>query len=98
MSLLTHASTLTLPLRKAWDKIAKQEAGIAQCVGCEEGYRARIKDVVRSVIATGVAVAGVTKWIEDGAQPEGLEAEVPLEGVYHAWWVVPKLKKRGSRS
>ena len=46
-----------------------------------------MKNVVRSVIASSIAVSTVRK---GGIGGHLLKAEVPEKG-YHEWWVVPKV-------
>ena len=78
--------------RGTWDKVMKSEPAAAQCVGCEDAWRASIKEVLKSAIAVGVAAAGLRKWVKEGGKGGGREIKVEVgEGMYHAWWIVPKI-------
>lgn len=75
--------------------MGKSSAETARCVGCEVEWRARVKDVIRSVIFAGIAIAAVKKWVgEGGRRGSGRMLEVDEEGAkgYHDWWVVPKIR------
>ncbi|MCJ1415382.1 hypothetical protein MMC32_001714 [Xylographa parallela] len=90
-SLLETAELATKIARKEWEAVSKSSAIIARCQGCEKEWRVKQKDVLRSVIAVGIAVAGVRKWVAGGMQAGKLKVEVDEKG-YHDWWVVPKVK------
>ena len=80
--------------RKEWEVISKTPAEIARCIGCEEAWRAGTKDVLRSLIAGGIAVATVRKWVaeERGKGKRGKKLKVDLGGKrYSDWWIVPKV-------
>ena len=68
---------------------------MARCVGSEEEWRARVKDVIRSCIAGAIVAAGVKKWVIAGCSEGELKVDVPgvadEGGRYHAWWAVPKI-------
>ena len=90
-SLLEAAELATKIARKEWEAVSKSSAIIARCQGCEKEWRVKQKDVLRSVIAVGIAVAGVRKWVAGGMRAGKLKVEVDEKG-YHDWWVVPKVK------
>ncbi|MCJ1390800.1 hypothetical protein MMC18_003661 [Xylographa bjoerkii] len=90
-SLLEAAELATKIARKEWEAVSKSSAETARCQGCENEWRAKQKDVLRSVITVGIAVAGVRKWVAGGMKAGKLKVEVDEKG-YHDWWVVPKVK------
>ena len=90
-SLLEAAELGTKIARKEWDAVGKSSAETARCQGCEKEWRAKQKDVLRSVIAVGIAVAGLRKWVAEGMEAGKLKVEVD-EKSYHDWWVVPKVR------
>jgi len=91
---LAFLDTAELSVRAAradWDAVSKYRAEAAQCRGCEKEWRAKIKDILRSVIAAGIATATVKKVVMAGKDAKAtLVAEIPDQG-YHDWWVVPKI-------
>ena len=100
---LTRIELLLKQSRKEWETIAKAPAEMARCRGCEDAWRAGVKNVQRSVIMAGIAVAGVRKWVEGGRERgEMLVVDVGENGNananakgngkgYHDWWDVPRL-------
>ncbi|MCJ1285332.1 hypothetical protein MMC26_004672 [Xylographa opegraphella] len=90
-SLLEAAELATKIARKEWEAVSKSSAETARCQGCEKEWKVKQKDVLRSVIAVGIAVAGVRKWIAGGMEAGKMKVEVDEKG-YHDWWVVPKVK------
>jgi len=90
-SLLEAAELATKIARKEWDAVSKSSAETARCQGCEKEWRAKQKDVLRSVIAVGIAVSAVRKWVVGGMKAGKLKVEIDEKG-YHDWWVVPKVK------
>ena len=90
-TLLNSAELATKIARKEWEAISKSSVETARCHGCEPGWRAGQKDVQRSVIALGIAVAGVKKWVTEGRNEGRLIVEMAAKG-YHDWWIVPKIK------
>ena len=60
-----------------------------------------MKDVLRSVIAAGIAVGGVRKWVAEGGMMGGKEKEEGLRvevggKAYSDYWIVPKVVLRVS--
>lgn len=90
-SLLDSADLATKIARKEWDAVSKSSAETARCRGCEREWRAKQKDVLRSVIAAGIAIAAVKEWVAGGRKPGKLVVEVE-QNYYHDWWIVPKVK------
>ncbi|MCJ1385491.1 N-alpha-acetyltransferase 35 NatC auxiliary subunit [Xylographa soralifera] len=90
-SLLEAAELATKIARKEWEAVSKSSAETARCQGCEKEWKVKQKDVLRSVIAGGIAIAGVRKWVAGGMKAGKLKVEVDEKG-YHDWWVVPKVK------
>ncbi|MCJ1399551.1 hypothetical protein MMC11_002753 [Xylographa trunciseda] len=90
-SLLEAAELATKIARKEWEAVSKSSAETARCQGCEKEWRARQKDVLRSVITVGIAISAIRKWIAGGMKAGKLKVEVDEKG-YHDWWVVPKVK------
>ena len=85
--LLSSADEALKVARKEWEEVSKSSAETARCLGCEKAWRNRVKNVVRSVIASSITVSTVRK---GGIGGQALKAEVPEKG-YHEWWVVPKV-------
>ena len=78
--------------RAGWDKVLKAESKVAQCVGCEDAWRAGIKDVLKSSIAVGIASTGLKKCILDKGERYRAHIRVEIEGgVYSLSWIVPKV-------
>ena len=98
-ALLKRADDCILAARGTWDAVSKADANTAQCVGCEVKWRARMKNILRSVIAAGISVAGVKKWVHDGMKNGEVKIEVLIgDKTYHEWWVIPKvIKQRGEK-
>ena len=90
-SLLEAAELAIKIARKEWEAVSKSSAETARCQGCEKEWKIKQKDVLRSVIAVGIAVAGVRKWVAGGMEAGKLKVEVDENG-YHDWWVVPKVR------
>ncbi|MCJ1477340.1 hypothetical protein MMC13_006011 [Lambiella insularis] len=90
-TLLESAELATKIARKEWDAVSKSSAETARCQGCEKEWRAKQKDVLRSVIVAGIAIAGVKKWVAQGTKRGKLVVEIEQSG-YHDWWIVPKVK------
>ena len=90
-SLLESADLATKIARKEWEEVGKASVESAGCQGCEKEWRAGQKNVLRSVIALGIAVAAVKKWVAEGSQVGKLKVEIAEKG-YHDWWIVPKVK------
>ena len=90
-SLLETAELAAKIARKEWEAVSKSSAKTARCQGCEEEWRAKQKDVLRSVITVGITIAGVKKWIAQGRRAGKLKVEIDEKG-YHDWWVVPRVK------
>lgn len=89
--LLHSAEDATTNARKGWEAISKASVQSARCHGCEKEWKAGQKDVLRSVIALGIAVAAVKKWVAEGSPVGRLKVEITEKG-YHDWWIVPKVK------
>ncbi|MCJ1249982.1 hypothetical protein MMC30_007208 [Trapelia coarctata] len=90
-SLLESADLATKIARKEWEAVGKASVESARCHGCEKEWREGQKNVLRSVIALGIAVAAVKKWVAEGSQVGKLKVEIAEKG-YHDWWIVPKVK------
>ncbi|MCJ1483161.1 hypothetical protein MMC06_003328 [Schaereria dolodes] len=100
-SLLASADQAIKAARKEWEALGKASAETARCVGCEDGWRTAMKDVLRSVIAAGIAVGGVRKWVAEGGMMGGKEKEEGLRvevggKAYSDYWIVPKVVLRVS--
>jgi len=90
-SLLESAAIDTKIARRKWEDVSKASVESAGCHGCEKEWRSGQKNVLRSVIALGIAVAAVKKWVAEGSQVGKLKVEIAEKG-YHDWWIVPKVK------
>lgn len=88
--LLDEAELALKRARKEWEAVSKVGPETGRFVGCEEGWRKGVKDVLRGCIAGSIAVGAVRRAAGEG---EGkVRVEVPaVGGRYHAWWVVPKV-------
>lgn len=74
--------------------MSKASAETARCLGVEGMWREGVRNVLRSVIAGSIAVAGVRTWIaEGGLEGKAGRLKVEVGGVkgYHDWWVVPRV-------
>lgn len=81
--------------RRDWEAVSKSPAETARCHSCEETWRGTQKNVLRSVIAGGIALVSLRKWIIDNAnlRVQKQKLEFGLGGhVYHKWWIVPEIK------
>ena len=95
--LLSSADKALLVAFGEWGEVGKSSAETARCLGCEAAWRERVKNVVRSVVASRVAVGRVKKGLAEEAGGGGggqLKVEVP-DKWYHAWWVVPQVSIEG---
>ena len=99
LSTFDHIDALARSARAAWDRVLKAEPEVARCIGSEEGWRAGVRDVMKSAIAVGICVAGLRKWVLTGCPNMGERGSCRVElpgvgygvGPYHAWWIVPKV-------
>lgn len=92
-ALLDSADISIKTASKDWSSLSKQSATAAQCTGCESEWRQKSKDVLKSVVFAGIAVANVRKAILKAGEDEikGVKVEIPSTR-YHDWWLVPVLK------
>ena len=101
MSILNVADRAFKSARKDWEAVSKTGAEIARCQGCEEWWRAGVKDILRSVIMASIAVATAKKALNSmvgvAEVKEKLKFKVREESgkgkarEYHAWWIVPDI-------
>jgi hypothetical protein len=83
--------------RQSLELMAKANAEIAMCVGCEGNWRKGVKDVARGAIVVGVIASQTKKWVVDGAQKGGLQLKMPQDmakgvpGGTAACWAVPSI-------
>lgn len=109
MSMLNAAERAFKTARRDWEAIGKTSAEMARCQGCEGWWRAGVKDVLRSVIVAGIAVAAAKKALNSGGSMGEVRERINVsvgggedagEGRgkgkgYHAWWVVPEISVVG---
>ena len=93
LTLLNSADQGLKKARKECESLSKVSAQTARCTGCEDRWRASVKNLARSVIAAGIAVAGVKRAVEE-ERGGLLVAEVGVKKGYHPWWVVPKVSTK----
>lgn len=98
LSILDVADQAMKAARKEWDAISKTNPETARCLGCEQWWKASVKNVVRACIAGNIAVATARKGLmtssssDDGKIAHALRVEFPkTEKRYHAWWIVPSI-------
>ena len=102
MSILNVAERAFKGARKDWEAISKTSAELARCQGCEEWWRAGVKDVLRSVIMSSIAVANAKKALNSVSNVADIKAKLKVRiGAedaakgkgkgYHAWWIVPEI-------
>lgn len=97
LSVLDVAEQAMKAARKEWDAISKTDAETARCLGCEDWWKASVKNVVRACIAGSIAVATAKKGLMAASANnrnirDALRVELPeKEKRYHAWWVVPNI-------
>ena len=100
LSILEVADQAMKAARKEWDAISKTDAETARCLGCEDWWKASVKNVVRACIAGSIAVATAKKGVMAASANklntrDALRVEIPeKEKRYHAWWVVPNISVR----
>jgi hypothetical protein len=102
LALLDCAKLANQSARQGWTALGKVDAETARCVGCEERWRAKVKDVLRSVVAAGLAIAKLREAVDAAVEADGkgkgraerglgLKVDVDVKKGYHEWWAVPKL-------
>lgn len=97
LSILDVADQAMKAARKEWDAISKTSPETARCLGCEDWWKASVRNVVRACIAGNIAVATARKGLmassgDDRNITDVLRVEIPeKERRYHAWWVVPSI-------
>lgn len=99
MSILNIAERAFKSARKDWDTICKTSAEVASCQGCEEWWRAGVKDVLRSAIMAGIAVATAKKALNATSNVADIKKKLTIDTAgeegkgrgYHAWWIIPKI-------
>lgn len=95
---LDTTSELLKEAKQGWETLSKMDADLARCHGCEEWWRASVKNVLRACITAGIAVATVKKGIDQAGNRELKDVlEVCLgasEESYHSWWIIPKISIR----
>ena len=98
-NILAKLDPKTQQARRAWEAVLRSSPAAAQCVGCEHAWRDGVKAVQKSAIAVGIAAATLRKWALEGGKELGMEIEVSVgRGMYHPWWIVPKVVvKEGSK-
>lgn len=81
--------------RQDWEAISKANAETARCVGCEDWWRASVKNVVRACITANIMIAISKKAISNAASKDVrdiLQVEVVTSNeLYHPWWMVPRI-------
>lgn len=97
LSILDVADQAMKAARKEWDAISKTDPQTARCLGCEDWWKASVRNVVRGCIAGNIAVATAKKGLmapsgNDRNITDVLRVELPeKEKRYHAWWIVPSI-------
>lgn len=97
LSILDVADQAMKAARKEWDAISKTDPQTARCLGCEDWWKASVRNVVRACIAGNIAVATAKKGLmapsgNDRNTTDILRVELPeKEKRYHAWWTVPSI-------
>lgn len=97
LSILDVAEQAMKAARKEWDAISKTNPETARCLGCEDWWKASVKNVVRACIAGNIAVAAAKKGLmssssNDENMKDALRVELPeKEKRYHAWWLIPSI-------
>lgn len=100
LSILDVADQAMKAARKEWDAISKTNPETARCLGCEDWWKASVRNMVRACIAGNIAVAAAKKGLmssssADGNITDALRVELPeKEKRYHAWWLVPSISVR----
>lgn len=100
LSILDVADQAMKAARKEWDAISKTKPETARCLGCEDWWKASVRNMVRACIAGNIAVATAKKGLmssssADGNITDALRVELPeKEKRYHAWWLVPSISVR----
>ena len=95
---LDSTNELLKTARKGWETLSKVDADLARCEGCEEWWRASVKNTLRACIAAGIAIGTVKRGIEQAGKKELKDVlQISLgtsEESYHPWWIIPKISTR----
>lgn len=98
LSMLEAADQSFKLARKEWEAINKANAETARCSGCEDWWRAGVKNVLRACIAGNIAVATAKKAVTNAGGRDVkdiVKAEVMESGQdYHTWWRVPRISTK----
>ena len=94
-SILELADRALVAARKDWEAISKTNAGIARCVGCEDWWRASVKNVVRACITANIMIT-ISKKAMSNATSKDVRTSLKVEllksdELYHTWWMVPRI-------
>ena len=96
LTLLNSAAEALKNARKDWEAVSKAPAAMSRHTGCEEWWRADVKNVLRACIMANIAVGTAKKavvGIEKGKKiGDVLRVDVDKEkGGYHGFWIVPQV-------
>lgn len=95
VAILDFADQALKAARKDWEAISKTKAETARCVGCEDWWRASVKNIVRACITANIMIATSKKAMSKAASQDAreiLKVEVVKSNeLYHAWWMVPRI-------
>lgn len=94
-SILELADQALAAARKDWEAISKTNAGIARCIGCEDWWRASVKNVVRACITANIMTT-ISKTAMSNAASKDVRNSLRVEllksnELYHTWWIVPRI-------
>ncbi|KAL7274555.1 N-alpha-acetyltransferase, non-catalitic subunit [Rhizina undulata] len=96
LELLNAASDFTMEARKDLDRLSRLDPKTSRTVLCEEAHKTNLRDILRSCVGLGIAIAVLTKAVVAGTtSKEELEVEIDRE-TFHPFFLVPKitLKKK----
>lgn len=94
LALLACADAANREAKAEWELVRKTDISIIGVGGDASAWKSRVKDVQKSVIAAGVAIAVVKRWVEGGGEVTGKKLAVEVlsdRKAYHPWWIVPKV-------
>lgn len=93
---LEYAERALAGARRGLEALGKLSPEESFSVGCHNRWVGKVKDGLKSCIATGIAISTLQKALkahgDQGEEGLPLRAEVPTPAdSYHEWWIVPKL-------
>jgi len=89
LELLGYASESVTEARKYYDRLSKLDKTMARVELCEGDFRLNVREIQRSCIGCGVAIAQLRKAVETGST-EKLEVMIERDK-YHPFFPVPKV-------